>query len=74
MKPYHHVRINSEIRKDLGMWLEFLKNPTVYCRPFVDFTVVLTAEMINWCTDASRKIGFGGILENQWFSESWPID
>ena len=71
MKPFHHVNINREIRGDLEMWLEFLQNPTTYCRPFLDYTVVLATQELNWMTDASGKIGFGGVCGSNWIQGRW---
>ena len=72
MKPYHHIRVNGEMKGDLDVWLRFLKDPVIYCRPFIDFSTILSAEMLFWFTDASGKIGFGGIHDHQWFKGLWP--
>ena len=74
MKPHYHVRVNAEMRNDLLVWQEFLKNPSVYCRPFIDYSVVLTAEQMEWFTDASGKIGVGGMLQPNWFQLRWSPD
>ena len=50
-QPFHHIRVNREIRADLITWLKFLHEPTVYCRPFLDFSEVLSAEKLDWYTD-----------------------
>ena len=67
MQPFHHIRMNRKIRTDSSIWLTFLSNPFVYCRPFIDFSKVLTAEELEWTTDASGKIGFGGAFNSLWF-------
>ena len=69
--PYHHIRVNTEIKKDLDMWLKFLNNPVIYCRPFIDYSEILMAETIDWFTDASGKIGMGGYCKQEWFQEEW---
>ena len=73
MLPHHHFRITGEIRSDLTMWLEFLRNPTAYCRPFMDFTNLWTAVELDWYTDASKntRLGFGGIFRGKWFYQRW---
>ena len=53
-KPFHHTNLSSELKKDLRLWLEFLKHPAVYCRPFLDFDCAIRADQINLYTDASR--------------------
>ena len=37
LKPHHHIRVNSEMRRDLEMWLIFLDHPSSFCRPFIDY-------------------------------------
>ena len=56
LKPHHHIRVNSEMRDDLSMWITFLQHPSVYCRPFLDFTNFLVADEVDLYTDASGKI------------------
>ena len=72
-KPYHHTRLTSEIRKDLKMWLQFLRHPSVYCRPFFDFCTELRADCINFYTDATRNfnLGAGGVCGRSWFVVKW---
>ena len=74
MKPYHHIRVNSEMTKDLSIWFTFLQDPVIYCRPFIDHTTVIAAEDLDWSTDASGKIGFGGIFGQSWFRGDWERD
>ena len=56
------------------MWLKFLETPTVYCRPFIDFSLILNADQLDWYTDASGIIGIGGIFQNLWFQQKWDLD
>ena len=71
MKPHYHVRVNNEMTEDLWIWMAFLKDPIIYCRPFIDFTRILTAEELDWVTDASGAIGFGCICGVNWFRGDW---
>ena len=71
MKPHHHVNVNRKIKEDLRMWIKFLSNPTIYCRPFIDFSMVLEAEQLDWYTDASGVVGVGGICQGNWFQMKW---
>ena len=73
LKPYHHVQINKEIRQDLDVWLQFLNNPIIYCRTFIDYSEVILAQELFWYTDASGVIGMGGICGKSWFSEVWDL-
>ena len=72
MKPHYHVNISAEIKEDLRIWLSFLEQPTVYSRPFIDFTEILTAEHLDLFTDASGKRGCGAIFGSHWFKFMWP--
>ena len=54
LKLHHHIRISNEIFEDLTTWKQFLQHQTVYCRPFLDFTCTLTADQIQFYTDASK--------------------
>ena len=69
--PHHHIRINGEMRADLCMWLTFLKHPSVFCRPFLDFSNTLVADEIDMYSDASGRIGFGAICGSAWISQEW---
>ena len=71
MKPHYHIRLNQELRKDLNTWLVFLEHPGVFCRPFLDFSENIVADEINFYTDASGKIGLGGICDRSWMREKW---
>ena len=71
MKPYHHIKVTKEIRADLEMWMQFLSDPTMYCRPFIDYESETIATELNWMTDASGKIGFGGMFGSHWMQEKW---
>ena len=71
LKPHHHIRVNAEIRDDLSMWLTFLSHPTVFCRPFLDFSNVIVADEVDLYTDASGRIGMGGICGSAWMYQLW---
>ena len=71
MKPYHHVRVNADMKADLNTWQVFLNEPTVFCRPFLDYSHVISAEELFWYTDASGRIGYGGVRNENWFSQAW---
>ena len=72
--PHHHIRVNSEMREDLNMWLTFLKHLTVFCRPFLDFSTILIADKIDMFSDASGKIGFGAFCGPTWMHQKWPVE
>ena len=63
--------MTKEIKADLNVWLHFLNNLTVYCRPFIDFTEVLMADTLEWYSNASGTIGFCGYHKEEWFQGKW---
>ena len=34
LKPHHHIRLNTEMREDLCMWLTFLEHPSFFVDHF----------------------------------------
>ena len=75
MKQHYHVNITKDMREDLMVWMKFLQEPSVYCRPFLDYSRVLCASDIQWYTDASGTIGFGGVRGGtDYFQGTWPTE
>ena len=69
-KPYQHVRINAEAKKDMQSWLSFLsKFNDIF---LFDYDPWVTSECIHLFTDAAGSKGYGGVLKPHWFYESWP--
>ena len=75
-KPHWHVRLTSDTKLDLQMWLTFLDDQTAYSRPFTDFSLEVTSEEINMYTDSSanEKLGCGGFCDTDWFALEWEAD
>ena len=71
MKPHHHVNVTREIKDDLAVWVNFINNPIIYCRPFLDFGRTIEAQDLDWYTDASGSVGFGGYYLDRWFQSRW---
>ena len=73
MKSHYHVRVNAELKSDLEMWLRFIEHPSIFSRPFLDYSEKLMAEEILFYTDASKHglRGFGGFCNKSWMSASW---
>ena len=74
--PRYHIRITNDVRADLIMWQSFLADQSAFCRPFADFSKVLTAEDINMYTDSSTnpELGCGGYCDREWFLLKWDAD
>ena len=71
MKPHYHMNVTKEIKNDLSVWVSFINDPIIYCRLFLDFETTLQAEDLDWYTDASGSVGFGGYFKNCWFQSTW---
>ena len=65
--------VDSEMRKDCAVWLDFLANPTAVCRPFIDFENTLQADVIDFYTDASglENLGMGCVFGDRWMVGVW---
>ena len=72
LMPHHHIRITGEMKADLNVWLLFMQHPTVYARPFMDYTCHYPKEL-DFFTDASRnfQLGFGGTCQTSWMYQRW---
>ena len=73
LKHHHHIRITAEMRGDLEMWLEFVKHPTIYARPFADFSHEIRAPEIQMYSDAAKRLGlgYGGVCQDSWMFGVW---
>lgn len=68
---HHHVRVDSEMRNDLLMWLDFLQDEVnSVCRPFADFSNKYTAEDLGWYTDSSFT-AWGSYFAGRWSFGIW---
>ena len=76
LKPYHHIKVNSEMRMDLELWSQFLQHPSVYCRPFMDYSTSRNAREIDMYSDASKNLslGMGAICESSWSFMQWDSE
>ena len=68
LKPYHPVRLEAEFKNDCRVWSVFLQHVSAVSRPFIDFTSnTFQAQDLNFYTDASTLIGFGGFSAESGF-------
>ena len=70
LKAHHHVNITEETKQELRVWKRFLELPEVFCRPFLQSTKLMVSEIFMY-SDASGKIGFGAICQNDWMFGFW---
>lgn len=73
-KPYHHIRINKGIRRDLQMWLTFFDKFNGVSL-FHDRFWVSNSD-IELYTDSAAGVGlgFGAYFQGRWISAAWPDD
>ena len=71
-KPYHHIRINAGIRKDLQMWKYFFLEHNGLSVFHDRFWV--SNEDLNLYTDSAGGLdaGFGVYFGGQWCNAKWP--
>ena len=70
--PHHHIRITAECRMDMQIWMKFLHDPMISCRPFIN-CFQQTAEDIDMYSDASGAIdkGYGAYCAHRWSVKAW---
>ena len=75
LRPHHHIKKSQDTLADLRVWLTFLKTPLSFSRPFIDYSEVLTPEVMEWYTDAAKSTskGYGGYHKTAWFYEQWEL-
>ena len=75
LKKFHHVSLDDEFRNDCKTWLKFLTNHTGLgiARPYMDMSITLIAEEIDYFSDASaaEDKGFGIFFKNSWTYAKW---
>ena len=70
-KPYHHIRLTSQVKLDLGVWLQFLD--TYNGKSFFIDNDFLTGDYLQLFTDASGGKGYGAVCGPEWFFGEWPV-
>jgi hypothetical protein len=68
--PHHHVRLTSEVRKDLTTWLHFMSNYNG--RTYFRLLGVLDSPQLHLFSDAS-KLGFGATFGPRWIQAPFPL-
>ena len=77
LRPYHHIRVDGQFKKDCQTWLHFLNYSgdglANICRPFVDLDSVVDAKNLDFASDASKAktLGFGAVFGNRWIWGQW---
>ena len=77
LKPYHHVKVDSEFKADCQVWLSFLETNLITSvnRPFVDLVdEEQNQNVLRFYSDASLNpiLGFRAWYGSQWTYAQWP--
>ena len=70
--PFHKIRLNQEVKKDLDLWLKFLED--FNGKSFFLDDNWLSSSKLNLYTDASGAHGFGAVFGSHWCYGKWPND
>lgn len=76
LQPYHHLRVDKELRRDCKVWFQFLSMEEAVTRPFMDFKKILHADKLDFYTDAALdqvRLGVGAKFGKYWFSEQMVL-
>ena len=73
LKAHHHVKLDREFKLDCQMWKFFLQDLRSVIRPFIDLEESISAETLNFFSDASanEKFGYGAIFGDNWLFGQW---
>ena len=78
MLSHHHIKLDREFKDDCEMWRWFLlsEEKQGICRPFLDLHETLEATVLDLYTDAAkgRKLGMGGVFQQDWFFAKWETN
>lgn len=69
-RPYHRIKLNTEAKLDMKVWLGFLTD--FNGRAFFRDDIWHTDIPIALFTDAAGSKGYGAVLANKWFFGAWP--
>lgn len=72
-KPYHLVKITSDVRSDVLVWLEFLQNFNGDC--YIPDNLWLDSDTIHLYTDASgnKNLGCAAYFAGKFTQFRWPL-
>ena len=75
LKQHHHITLDNEFRFDCQIWSTFLHHysDAAVCRPMVDLNESLTADQLQFYSDASaaKTLGFGAVFNDEWLFGQW---
>jgi len=69
-RPTHLIKLTRVVKKDIALWLEFLKNYNSKSF-FLNFNW-LSSRTLDLYMDASGSLGYGAVFGQHWFYGPWP--
>ena len=69
-RPYHFIRLNTEVKKDLRIWQTFLDS--FNGKSFFLEERWSSSYSLCFYSDAAQSKGYGLIFGKQWAYDSWP--
>lgn len=70
--PHFSVYLSKEVKKDLQLWLTFLKHYNGVS--LYKDQLFLSPQVQHIYTDAAQSLGCGGVYGKHWFSVKWPSE
>ena len=78
LKQHHHLSLDQEFKRNCRVWKLFLTSGSKFVvnRPMVDFSKTVTADQIDFYSDASaaKNLGFGCVFGKRWIFAQWEPD
>ena len=82
LKSYHHLKVDSELKKDLQIWLQFLTRDSTFpisllARPYIDLKKDSSNTnhscCLNFTSDATaaKNLDFGCVYDDAWTYQRW---
>lgn len=73
-KPQYSIRLNHELREDISVWLEFLRNFNGTC--YISDNDWVSNDSIQLFTDSSgnAELGCAAYFDGRWIQFKWPLE
>ncbi len=71
-KPYHFIKLNSEVKADINMWIKFLRSYNG--STFFPESVWTSSDVLQLYTDSCKVAGSGAYFRGEWIYFGWPTD
>mgnify|MGYP002803586560 FL=1 len=68
-QPHHHIKLSSGFFKDLEMWQQFITSWNG--ASFFLSSEWTNSDVLEFHTDASGTLGYGGVFGTNWFQGKW---